>query len=306
MSLERLDQLYGPVAGAHFRRELEFVRGRVLEAKIPAQNGTLFIPQVADVEVWADSYVHRMIEFIGQAQFISDYADDLPLVDLSAREDVYKIKTIGVAYQFSRKEIQRSAASATSLSNSKAQAARTAIEQKLNRIQWYGDPSAGLFGFLNFPYIPRYLANETFDGSTTPSDALAELNAIANVPGLLTDTVADPDTMLVAPEIYNYIATTPLGSGSDTTILAHFLNNNPQIREVVNTRELRGAGPNGENLIVAYRRSQDNIQHTLVEPFTQLAPQEKNLAVITNCVAQTGGVVSDYPRELVIAEIPLA
>lgn len=306
MTYRRFDALLGPKAGAYFERELESVRQQVLEDKIPPRNAMTLIPQSGDVPAWAETYTHRMCEFLGKAQFIADYADDLPMVDVSAREASYRVKHFGAAYQFSRKEIQRAEANRDiRLDEKRPRAARLAVEQKFNRIQWYGDPSAGLFGLFNFPYIPRYLPTISLSDSTQdPLDILAEMNAIANQPSELTDTIAEPNTMLLAPEEYNYVSTTPLASGSDTTILTHFLNNNPYITAVENTRECKGAGPNGENLCVVYRRATENVEHKLVEPFTQLEPQRRNMAVVTNCVAASGGVVSDYPLEMVIAEMP--
>lgn len=299
----RLDEVgLSPQAGAHFERDLDYVREQVLDDKIPPQNAMTLIPQNGEVPPWAETYTHRMAELVGVAQIISDYADDLPMVDALGREDTYKVKEFGCAYQFSRKEMLRSG-QGIGLTERRPRAARVAIEQKFNRIQWFGDPAAGLFGLFNFPFIPRFLSTVAFDATSDPLDILAEMNAIANRPHLDTETVAEPDTMLMAPAAYNYVSTTPLGEGSDTTILTHFLGNNPYIQTVENVRECTGAGPDGEDLIVVYRRAEENAQHKLVEPFTQLEPQRRNLAVVTNCIAQSGGFVSDYPQEMLIAEL---
>lgn len=297
--------LQDPQAGAYFERELDHVRSQVYEYKTPPQNAMQLIPQAGDVESWRQTYTHRMCEFVGKAQFISDYADDLPLVDAHGEEATYNIKTFGVAYKFSRDEILRGSKTSLRLDEKRPRAARIAIEQKFNRIQFYGDPSAGIFGWLNFPYIPRQLLTIDFDSSQSAQDILAAMNDFVNSINELTDTIAQPELLLMPPVQYNYVATTPLGSGSDTTILTHFKNNNPYITDVRNVQELRGAGPSGEDVMIAYRRANENGEHKLVEPFTQLAPQDRNLAVITNCVAKSGGFVTDYPLEMVIGEFPL-
>lgn len=300
-SLLRLDQFnLTPQAGAHFERDLDFVRQQVLEDRRPPKNAFLLIPQAGDVPDWAETYTHRMVEFIGRAKFIADYADDLPRVDIAGREATFNVKSFGAAYEFSRKEILRSA-QGLGLSDKRPRAAREAIEEKFNRIQWYGDPSAGLFGLLNFPYIPRYAMTVAFDGSADPHDVLAELNALSRQPAILTDDTASPNTLLLAPEKYYYVSDTPLREGSDTTILEHFLGTHPGWT-VESVNELRGAGPTGGDVAVVYRRDPLNVEHKLVEPFTQLPAQARNLAVVTNCVAQSGGVVSDYPQEMVIGE----
>lgn len=295
----RNDDALRALAGSKFERDLEYVRTQVYDDKRAPLNGGVLIPQSGDVPEWAETYTHRRAEMIGQAQIVSDYADDLPLVDVSGQEDTYRVKMIGVAYQFSLKE-QQASDRGIPLSTKRPMAARVAIEEKLNRIQFYGDPSAGLFGWLTFPYIPRFYLSEDFsEANANPYNVLAELNSFFDAAEIRTDTVAKPNTLAVAPAKYFYIAQTPLREGSDTTILQHFMANRPGV-SVENTQELRGAGPDGEDLMVAYRRAPENVEHKLVQPFTQLAPQPKNLAVLTNCVAQSGGVVSDFPLEMTI------
>ena len=305
MSLIRCDAFnISPQQGAKFERDLESVKSQVLEAKMVPQNGARLIPQAGDVEPWAETFIHQMVDHTGVARLVSDYADDLPLVDAHGREDSYRVKEIGCAFQFSKKEIQQNARGNINLSQRRPMSARRAIEEKLNRIMWYGDIEGGLFGFFNFPFIPRYASDVAYDGTETAADVLADLNTIANRPYLDTDTVANqPNTMLVSPKVYTYISTTPRSSDSDATIMEYFLANNPFISEMENAQELAGAGPNGEDLIVVYRRELDYGQHKLVEPFTQHPSQEKNLAVITNCTAQTGGYVNDFPQEALIAEV---
>lgn len=295
----RNDSSLRALAGSKFERDLEFIRARVYDDKRPPLNGSVLIPQDGEVPEWAETYTHRRAEMLGQAQIVADYADDLPLVDVSGDEDTYRVKMIGVAYQFSVKE-QQGAERGIPLQTSRPMAARVAIEEKLNRIQFYGDPSAGLFGWLTFPYIPRYYLAEDFSsGNANPYNVLDELNQFFDSAGVRTDTVASPDTLAVAPAKYFYLASTPLREGSDTTILQHFTANRPGV-SVENAQELRGAGPDGEDLMVAYRRAPENLQHKLVQPFTQMAPQMKNLSVLTNCIAQSGGVVSDAPLEMTI------
>lgn len=288
--------------GAAFLRDLEGIRAEVYEVKTPPLSAMLHIPQSSEAQSWQSTYTRRMLERFGAAKIISDYADDLPLVGVGGREDSYKVKEIGAAYQFSRKEMLQNAKGIPLRSNL-ARACRRAIEEKLNRIAWYGDPAGGLFGKLNFPFIPRYLSSVTFNSSSTAADKLAELHTIAYRQWIETETVARPDTMLVSTKVYADISSEYRSDNSDATVLDAFLASNEIITSVEAVPELSGAGPNGEDLIVVYRNALENGSHQLAEPFTQLPEQERNLAVVVNCVAQSGGYATDYPQEITIAEV---
>jgi hypothetical protein len=44
-----------------------------------------------------------------------------------------------------------------------------------------------------------------------------------------------------------------------------------------------------------YERSVDNFAHDYVMPFTQLPPEQRNLEILTNCLARSAGVSVYYP-----------
>ena len=299
----RFDSLT-PSIGIFFEDELRATREEILEDSRPPLNGFATIPQANDIPEWANSYEHQMYEVIGVAEFISDYADDLPNVDIAGRSETFNARAFGCAYKFSNDEIAKSQALGKGIDRKRARAARVITEQKFNRIMFYGDPETLLWGLFNSPYVPRYVSSVPFDATSDSGDILAEMNAIWNTPFLTTETVSRPDFMGMYPEGYTYVSDTPWSaSAGDTTILEHFRKSHPEARvEVV--RENAGAGPNGEDLITVYPMDEDVFAHKMIRPFTQEAPQDKNLAQITNCHAKSGGIAADRPLEMVIAEIP--
>lgn len=310
MSNFRFDGLLSPNAGMFFEKELRSIRKEILEDQRAPLNGMELIPQGDDVEPWANTYEHQMYEMIGVAEFISDYSEDLPLVDVAARQEVFNAREFGCAYKFSLDEIEKSAALGKGLDRKRTRAAMVAIDEKFNRIQFFGDTATQLFGWLNYPYIPRRIISFPFDDSSSSLDILSEVNAMMFNPWFNTSTVAQPDTLVMAPELYAYISTTPWSKSSngatDMTILTHFKTNNPMVKEVKAARELSNAGPNGEHLMVAYKKDPLIFEHKLIRPFTQEAPQNRSLSIITNCRAKSGGVASDRPLEMLIGEVPAA
>jgi len=177
------------------------------------------------------------------------------------------------------------------------------MEEKMNQIMVYGDPVAKLFGWFSFPNTPRLISPLGINGGT-PATVLALMNSWASSIHDLTETVAAPTRMSMAPSDFNYISTTPLDltGGSETTILKHFLGNNPYIKAVRPVIECKGAGPLGGNIVVV--DSEDTFAHKLVMPFTQFAEQARNFKYVIPAMGRSGGTVTDFPLEGLVVELP--
>ncbi|MFB6371616.1 MAG: major capsid family protein [Bradymonadaceae bacterium] len=297
-----------PQVGMYFEEELTSVRSEVKKKKKKPKNGFKLIPQDPDDPDWSETVEHRMWDIEGTgSEFISDYTDMPPLVGVNMEKDDWPVKEFGCAYQYSKNEIRKASSTGKGLDRKKAMAAREFNERKFNRIQWFGAPQVGLFGLLNYPYIPRWQVSIPFDNSQTGQDILNELNSFVRAPFDVTEDEADtPDTLLMPTTQFAYINDTPWSSNAgDTTILGHFRSNNFFIDDVRPVRECNGAGPNGEDVMLAYRQEEDLVAHKLVMEHNQHDPQQEGLAFITPATAKSGGIVSDFPFEMVIGEFPL-
>lgn len=303
----RYDSLLGPQVGVWFENDLRNVRSEVVEFEQPPRNGFEYIPQDTSEPEWIKQYEHRMYEPIGVAQFISNFIDDLPLVDISTHAEVFNARPFGCAYKYDVDEIAASQAKGMQLDRKRGMSARLVTEQKFNRIMFYGDPATQLFGLLNYPFCQRRIITVPFDSSSTPQDVLDEMNAYVNSVFNVTETIGEPDFLGMPPAAYTYVSSRKIAD-TDTTILGHFMANNPFFKEgrgeVVPLHELKGAGPNGNDVMVLYRRDPLVLAHKLVRPFTQEEAQPINLAVRIPCHAKSGGIASDRPLEISIAELP--
>lgn len=292
-----------PEARAAFSRQLNYVRTEVIQDKRPPKNGFILLEQANDVPEWANEYTHEMWEPVGIAQLISNSADDMPMADASFREETFRVADLGIGYSYTIKELMQAQGTGKNVNVKRAQACREGMDEKMNRIMMYGDPVAKLFGWLSFPNTPRLISSIAINGGT-PATVLALLNAWASSVHEITETVAPPSRMSLAPADYNYIATTPLdlSGGSETTILSHFLGNNPYIKSVRPVIECKGAGPLGGNVVVVDNES--TFSHKLVMPFTQFDQQPRNFKFVIPTMGRTGGTVTDFPLEGLVVELP--
>lgn len=291
-----------------FARQLEYVQARVYDYEYPALKAFELIPVSYDAPAGAEYITATQLQSVGRARVINSYADDLPEAGVMGLQIVNPVKSIGASYRYSHQEIRAAQFANVALSTRLAEAARRAIDQKINDMALIGDPSVGMTGFLNNPGVPTVTVPADGVGASTlwvnktSEQILRDLNLIVNQIVVNSNGVEMPDTLLLPIEQYTLIASTPRSPNSDTTILAYFLLNNPFITRVEWLAQLSGAGAGGADIMVAYERSINKLQMEIPLPFTQYPPQERNLEFVVPCEARFGGVTVFYPLSMVVGE----
>jgi hypothetical protein len=278
-------------------RQLEYIKAQtydVLYSKLKARE---FIPVSNEVPEGAESMIYRQWDETGSAKLISEYADDLPLVDALAREFVVTFTDLGNAYQWTVRDLKRAAFAGVPLDAKKAQAARNAIDRKIDDIAAFGVPEKNLPGFLNHPNVPEIAAvnGDWLNPATTADQILADLFHLEQQIITQSKELHEPDTLLLPVAHYGKIATTSYGANSDRTILQYFLSNAQSIRNVDRWNKLDEAGDSDAPRAVAYVRSPEVVEFQIPTEFEQLPPQQKNTAYVVNCLARVGGVLFYRP-----------
>lgn len=140
---------------------------------LPFENGTI-IPTQADLKPGAAEVVRDTVDEVGDADIIADGAFDIPIVDVSAGEDRYKIFMIGSAfsYTFQQERAYNFAGAKAGINNRKQMLAKRSIAERQNRIAAYGDTRLSVTGALNNAGVT--LNNSSFDPNTASPDELAE------------------------------------------------------------------------------------------------------------------------------------
>src|SRR5690606_26708345 len=68
-------------------RQLDYVKARTYDRKLPPMNGLTLVPQSSDTPEWAETITYRSYDSVGMAKIIANYADDLPRVDVTVKEN---------------------------------------------------------------------------------------------------------------------------------------------------------------------------------------------------------------------------
>lgn len=283
-----------------FARQLEYIRARVLDVKKAPLNAFQVFPVMTDIPSGAESATHYIFDSVGTAKIISNYADDLPRVNVAGTKETVTVYDLGDAYGYNDKEIRNAQFANVPLSARKAQMARRAIDVKLNSIAWKGDEDHKITGFLNNPNITEFAVTANAKGTTkvedmTPDEAIAFFNSLIESVELATNTVEHINTILMYPKAYNYLASTPRTEHTDQTILQFLEGVHPEITRWMKVGELTGAGDDGKDAIVGGYFDDTYIRFEIPERFRQHEVEKRNLEYIIDCTASTVGVTVFIP-----------
>lgn len=288
-------------AGLFTQRQLEFVRNRVYEEKLPGMNGLSLVPVSSEAPEWAETVTERIYDMVGMAKVIANYADDLPRADVAMKERAVKVKDIGASYGYSLQELKAAAANQTDLPASKARAARRAVEIKMNEIALLGDKTFGLNGFINHPN----LGETTLTGNWKSASAevvLADLDNLHDTVVLQSKGVHQPTHLLLSLSDYQTLSSKYMETADKVDVLTFFKRKHPNL-VIQGLWELEKAGTGKKNIAICYEKNADNLNLETPQDFTQLPAQERNLELVVNCIARVGGVFLRYPLSAVKAEV---
>lgn len=287
--------------GVFFSSQLEHIKGEIYETEYPELMARRLIPVSHEAGPGATSITYRQFDQVGVMELISDYANALPRVDILGKEFTSPVKSIGGAYGYSLQEIRSAQMANLNLDQRKAEAARRAFEEAVERIAKAGNAATGLKGFLNHPNVPRETVTNGAGGTATwatktPAEIVKDISdAVADIRDDTKGVESGPFVVLLPDAQYTRIATTKNSESSDVTILEFILKSNPWIAEIVPWHALKGAGSSATDRMVLYTRNPSKLTLEIPQDFEQLNVQEKDLEYQVPCHGRIGGVIFYRP-----------
>lgn len=286
-----------------FSRQLEHIRAQVVEKKYSELKGTMFVPINSSVDAGAQVFTFRIFDARGMAKLVSDYAKDFPRVDVHGEEVTSSIKSIGDSYGYNLQEIRGARLANLKLEQRRANAARRAIDEKVDRIAQNGDDLPSTYGLLNQPNATTYSIPNGASGSPlwtnkTPDEICADIFGIVSNAVVLTKELEVPNTILLPIASFQLIAKKRMGDGSNDTILKHVKEKLAEAGtpcEIMQWYACDTAGSGGVKRMVAYKKDPEVLELILPITFEQFPPQQEGLEYKTMCHARSGGVVAYFP-----------
>lgn len=288
---------------AIFSRQLEFVKSNTYDIKYKNLKATTLLPVSTEAPSGAKFITYRQYGQVGIAKIVSDYANDFPRVDIFGKEVQANVRSIGASYGYSIDEIRAAQMAGLNLEQRRANAARRASDEKVDKIAWEGDTENGLQGFINFPGITEYTVAagaSTFKTwiSKTPDEIVADVTGMVDAIVEPTKGREAPDTLLLPMSQYLLISNKRMTDGNTMTVLQYILKNNAFISTIEWVVELKEAGDSGTDRMMAYARDSEHLTLEIPQPFEQFAPQQKGMEFIIPCHQKTGGVIVYYPLSI--------
>lgn len=277
--------------------QLNYVKARVYNAPQLPMGALALVPQESDAPEWAETITYRSFSEVGMAKIIANYADDLPRADVAGTETTVRVKTIGDSYGYNISELRASIALGQNLPTRKANAARRAIEIKMNQIAMIGDAAYGLYGLTNHPNIGETTGTGITGawGTTATADQiLATLDTLYGAVRTQSNGIHTPNRMALPSSAYGALFSKRLGDTGGLTVGQFFMNKHPGF-QFVEMPELQTAGDGGVSLAIIGEFDAQNLALETVMPFNQLPAQARNLELVVPCYARTGGVSVHYP-----------
>lgn len=289
--------------------QLEQLKTQTYDIKYPELKGRTLVPVDTSVDPGAETVAYFQWDEFGMADIISNYADDLGMVDALVEKFFTPVHSLGKAYQYSIQDLRRAAMAGNQLDVRRARACRRAIERKIDDLAAIGDGPAKLYGLLTHPNVPVLTAASDGTGTTwvqgralpkAPNLIQKDMHTCITTIWSTTFEVHQPNTVILSTQEYGYISQTPVSDVNQTTILKAFLANNPYISNMdfwykLDKANAAGTGPR----MLVYQRDPEILELVIPQDFEQFPPQARNLSFVVPCHARFGGVVIYYPLALI-------
>lgn len=302
-------------AGVFFAQELDIVKSKTYDKQYPEMTALATFPITHELPEGAETFTYYSYEKTGIANIINNYSSDLPRADVKGKPTHGDVRSIGNSYGYSVQDMRASRMVGKNLDARRADAARYAHDNKVNRIAWAGDVENGLVGILSVGNnIPIYALSTTEDDKTEFSakdcdQILADFSGAIEYIATLTMNVEKPDTVWIAPSKLRKLGMTRI-AGTDTTVLKFLKDNLTEIKNWHETPELEAtsvdtnpyAATDGTGQAVMVLGTKDPDKFSLENPmeFYQYPVQEKGLEMVVPCESRTAGLIIYYPLSLLI------
>jgi hypothetical protein len=280
-----------------FAKSLEYSMAQTYQRPIPAMAADRLVPTDNETPEWADSVSYEIYDTVGMAKIIAAYSDDLPRADIRGVEKVVPVVTLGNSYGYTTKDLRTALNNRTNLPTLRAVAARTHVARKENSLKVRGDTAHGMYGIINHPNVSAVTPVTGAWGTATGDQMVDDLNKLVNAIITQSNGTHSPSVLGVSSLTRSRMATKRMSGAQQTTVLAFFRDQFPEI-EVVVVEELRGQGAGATEIVFCAERNATNYHYKAVMPFRQHPPQARNLEFVVPCEARTAGLVVMQPLSM--------
>jgi len=291
----RLNMYDSQQALSFLTQQATMIEAEVYRIQYPEIQYANLIPIDTSGGDWVKSITFFSMDRVGAADWFSHLATDMPLADINKAKFEQGIEMAGIGYRYTLEELGfAQLVPGTNLTSERAEAAKRASEEFLDRLAFLGNTTKGWEGFLNNTSVTRVDAANTGTGPSRLWSAKTADQIITDVNDALTgiytgsSTVEMADTILLPPAALILLSTTRIAN-TEANALSYLTKYNVYtlqtginltIRAVLG---LESAGTGGVGRMVAYKRDPRVVKMHIPMPHRFLP------------IWQTGPLVFDIP-----------
>ena len=286
---------------AFFQSQLAYVDATIYKRKYREIVYPDFVMVDTSDPEWTDTYTYYHYDGVTSGKFIGSNAKDLPESDITAGQVNAPLFYGGNSFSYSLDELRKSQALRMPVDTLKGQLSFRGFQEHAQRVAFNGDSERGITGLFNNANVQVYNTTTNFATATGQEmvDALDEnLLRVWNnsAQSQLANTLALPSS------IWEIIYKKRMDTGTDTTVLTYFLENNLYAQKtnggrlnVMQNLELDTAGVGGVPRMVAYEKTAETMTMRMPIPWRSIAPQPEGLRVKVPAEYKFGGVEIRFP-----------
>lgn len=276
-------------------QQTSYIEQEVYRIQYPDIIYPTLVPVDTSANEWAKSITYFSLDRVGQADWFDGMASNMPVADINRAKYEQTIEMAGIGYRYTLEELGHAMmVPGTNLSSERAEAARRAYEEFMDRLARVGDSRKGVTGLFNNASVTREDAIADGTGSSALWTAKSADQIVRDVNNSLLGVYENSLTVEMADTVLLPIAAmTTLAQKrvENTTMnaLQYLKENNLYTQQTGAPLMIRGvldlsdAGSGGVGRMVTYRRDPRVVKFHVPMPHRFLP------------VWQTGPITFDVP-----------
>jgi hypothetical protein len=275
-----------PVTIGQIDNALRVVMPKILETEYGTLDFlNLFVPEDSMRMPGVGTIDYYRATGAGTFRVMADYATTAPKVDVWMTKITYDTEYFNSGFDITLKETDSQAFAASNnqpivenLVERKTKAIDRAYQELQNRILSDGLKGKRLYGLLTHPDVPRAVMPYRFGLTTTAGDNIGLASYISMLAPDRTLGNERPGTLVLPPAMQNELGQQIVSTGGSTSTMKFIKENNTHIKEVTNSYNLLGKGPNGGDLGLLYSRNEESLISIVPKGLTRGLPQDRPLS----------------------------
>lgn len=274
------------------------IEQKVLEKKYPAITYQRDVPVDTSAHPWASSITFFSSDKTGKAKVINGRGDDIPMANVTLSKFEAPVSMAAIGYSFSLEEVGQAMMLGMNLDSMGADSARLAYEKFVDSVAYLGDATMnnGATGLFNNASVTTASATGAWSG-LTPTQILSDVNTLLSGGYSASLGVEVYDTLRLPLAVFGYLASTPVSTNNNTTILEFIKANNVFTAQTGTPLNIRADyrlassfGALASNRAVAYTKDPDAIKLHLPMPLRFLPVDTEGLDYVVPGMFRLAGV----------------